>query len=1121
MPAHKTIAKTDAYDAGMINPAISVFVTAHAGSGKTRQLSERVLTLLLYGVAPEKILCLTFTNAAAAEMRQRVLESLGAWVMAEEKALHDALLKLLGRAPDKDMTARARSLFALVLDAPEGVRIQTIHGFCQSLLRRFPVEASVSPHFTVMETGPQQEMLREARARLFQAADDANPPLKQAIAALAQLLNASDFQELLDAIVTQKFKFRELFLRPGGKAAATEELWRRLGVASDATEESLVKEYFCYDDDTRSSLRHAAGILAEGKDKDMALSRAINAWLALAPGARMAKREEYVQTFLTQTYTKRKSLCTKGLLDDASLTLLLAEQERVVNFHNARRALQAGRVNACVIEIADALLRLYEDIKQAHARMDYNDLILTARDLLTQPGISPWVLFKLDGGIDHVLVDEAQDTSPEQWQIIDALTGDFFAGASRSENDRSLFIVGDEKQSIFSFQGADVKQLAKMHRYFHERIEAAGKEVRTQTLDRSFRSTPEILQAVDAVFALPEVRAGVLTGEEPLSHTAHRAAAPGMVELWPLVIKEEEGKASPKSQLTHHIADTIQQWLAEGRWLEDKGRAVEPGDIMILLQTRTGFADRLVRALKRRGVPVAGVDRMVLKDNLAVQDLMALGKCLLLPEDDLTLAALLKSPIGAIGEDELFALAWGRGDESLWRRLEKRAADSKPCAEAYALLSDLRGKADFLPPYELYAYLLDTLGVRRRFTGRMGEEYGDPIDEFLSQALAYQKDNTASLQGFLHWLESGDSEIKRDMEQSKRSVRVMTVHGAKGLQSPIVIMPDTTDTPTIRDRLLWHGNEAGELPLWLSSEEKDDVLTRHAREERKTAMFEEYRRLLYVAMTRAEDHLILCGALSKGESAGEQSWYAMAARALTPLGKPCATPAGEGMRIGLPPPAKGKPALKEESKAVAGDFSYLFSPPLPEVSPPKPLAPSKPDSEPAAASPLMAEAYTRGLFIHALLQHLPDASHDERRSVARSLAATHRTRMKASEITTCIDESLAIIEHPDFAPVFAKGSRAEAPVAGIVQVKGKPFVVSGQVDRLAVGERDVWIVDYKTNRLPPAAGEPPPSAYVRQMALYRLLLAHIYPEKTIRCVLLWTVAPRMDVLDGTLMDSYI
>lgn len=1102
----KTLEKQEGYEADIFDAAASVFVSANAGAGKTSQLTRRVLGLLLSGVRPEKILCLTFTNAAAAEMKQRVLAELGRWVMADKEKLQKTLEKLLGRAPANSMLTRARSLFAEVLESPEGVRIQTIHGFCQSLLARFPIEAGVNPHFAVMDSRTSDEMLATAKLNLLVARTQ-TPKVEQAVRTLARILNTDDFQALLGDIVSNKFKFQELLGFPGGAEGAIAAVYERLKLAPQTTLESLIDSHFTYDSQSQQDLQVIGKKLLQTNDSE--LGQSILDWL-FATDSRSEMLSQYLLRFLTLKNTKRKSICEKSSVSPEEKIILQNEQERVMQFYNARQSLQIAQQSSSVLWLAEAVLAEYDNLKQTHAKMDYDDLILAARQLLRQPGISPWVLYKLDGGIDHILVDEAQDTSPEQWEIVKALTDDFFSGLSRSEAERSLFIVGDEKQSIFSFQGADVSQLAKVHDWFRVRIEDSGKLLKTERLAHSYRSLTHILAAVDAVFATSQASAGIVSGNAPPRHIAHREGG-GLVELWPAILNTGEeniggtgrGYISPSSQLATALAKTISEWIEEKTWCA--------GDIMILVRTRTGFVDHMIRALKRRRVPVAGVDRMILGKNLAVQDLMALGKIVLLPDDDLTLSALLKSPMFNISEDQLFELAWNRGDKSIWQRLQQMQP------KAHALLADLLAKADYLLPYAFYAYALDVLGLRGKILGRMGLEYADPIEEFLSQALAYQRENAPSLQGFLHWLDASDSEIKRDMEQAQDAVRIMTVHGAKGLQAPVVILADTIKTPTFRDRPLWDGV----LPLWVKASDDDSEHSAVLRMAAKDAMFREYYRLLYVAMTRAEDALYICGAASK--KPGENCWYTLIEQALKPLGAACETTTGEGIRMGSLDaiPARKNVTATEivDHDHGAHDFSFLTRQPPDESAPPKPLAPSHAGEEPPAASPLKRNIYQRGLLIHLLLQHLPSIPTDARGNIAKILVQPYREQLPDAEIENCIAESLAVIAR--FPEVFSVHSLAEAPVTGTIEVKGEPFVVSGQIDRLAITDSEIWIVDYKTNRMPPENMANIPSAYLRQMAVYQALLKKIYPGRTVRAALLWTAAPRMDTLDEAVLGSYI
>ncbi len=1098
------------------NPASCVFVSANAGSGKTSLLVDRVLSLLLHGVAPDKILCLTFTNAAAAEMSNRVLQALGAWVMADTDELHKKISRLAGENPSGDLLAHARGLFAQVLEAPSGINIQTIHGFSQSLLKRFPLEAGISPYFTVMDERSEKEALNEARLRLFSNVRKSDKNIQLSLDALACDVSEFGFHKLMKEIVSAKRKFIMMLHNYGGIPEIERELYLRFKLSHQDNIESLLDEFFSYDETQLFSLKKIADcLLVSEKSTDKKTGSSIANWLEY-PQDKAKNYTLYINAFIKDDGEPRKKIFTNEALTDENLiNALMSEQTRVARFRDKLNSMLVVRHSIDVLNIAEALLAQYEAIKRNHAWMDYDDLILTACSLLTRAGMSSWVLFKLDSGIDHILVDEAQDTSPEQWMIIDALTQEFFAGQGAKDIDRSLFIVGDEKQSIYSFQGADVKELARMQSHFADSIKSSQKEIYSLALTKSYRSTDAVLQVVDAVFSSEAAKEGVTFSGGALEHLPTRSGHPGLVELWPVVRQSEdenESSLSPTVRLVRHIADTIQGWIKCGE--------AEAGDIMILLRSRANLADRLVKALKRRGVPVAGSDRMELNDNLAVQDLIAFGQVLLLPEDDLTLAACLKSPVFNLDEDELFKLAYGRGEKSLWQRLSEMAEFEA----GYELLKEMRALADYTPPFELYSHLLDNLGVRARFIGRMGEECADPIDEFMQQALLYERSHPPSLQGFMHWLSNSSSEIKRDMEQAKNSVRIMTIHGAKGLQSKIVILPDTTGVPREMDSLLWFQG----IALRSLSSKQDNANFKKLRGGNLQESLSEYRRLLYVALTRAEDRLYICGAIGR-DKLDERSWYHHIKSGMEKIGESCKTPTGEGLRVGCHQ-ERNESNLQSNNENMASfahdnsdgnDFLFLQKTVPFEPSPNKPLVPSKLSGElPPPASPLAGkDVYAVGKFIHMLMQYLPNQKGD-RQDAAQAIARKFFPDIMKDQVENAINQTLSVISNPEFEFLFGKDSQAEVPIIGNIEIDGKTITVSGQIDRLYMDNEKIWIVDFKSNQIPPKSQSNIPVSYIRQLALYRLLMQRIAPKKTINCALLWTANAKLDVLPDGLLDEW-
>jgi ATP-dependent helicase/nuclease subunit A len=1131
-------------------PDCSAWVEANAGTGKTKVLTDRVTRLLLAGVRPERILCLTFTKAAAAEMRNRLAGQLGRWAMADDETLEKALTSLIDRAPEAAERILARRLFARVLDAPGGINILTIHAFCQALLKRFPLEAGVAPGFEVMDEAEAATLLRQAQDAQIAAlaGDDATTGLQQALATVAGRISIAEYADLMRKLLSE----RAWLLARIGNEAGLKKLGRRLSrnLHCDRPFDRPADE---------AALRQAADALAGGGKQDVERSTTIASWLD-APEQRGAMLERYAGAFFTSAGEVRKTLASKAAVARFSriVGVLQAEAERVREAQNHARG-------CALVELTLALLRLGLDIterygaaKRRRAVLDYDDLIVAARRLLESAETAAWVLYKLDGGIDHVLVDEAQDTNPDQWEVIRRLTEEFFSGEGAGDRDRTIFAVGDTKQSIFGFQRADPRKLAEMRDWFEDRSRLARKGFAPVDLTVSFRSTPAVLDAVDWVFDRPEAARGLAEPGDVI-HRPSRRDDPGRVELWPLVAAAgsaadtmdfaaaEQGPQEPHERLAKLIAVHARSLIGRERRARSDARGGEllhAGHFMVLVRRRNAFVTALVKALKREQIEVAGVDRLDLGQELAIQDLLAMARFVLLPQDDLNLACLLKSPLIGLDEDKLFTLAWKR-NRTLWRALRDRAHDHA-FAGAHARLSAWLARADFITPFEFFAHALGPEGGRKRLLERLGREASDPIDELLARALQYQRAETASLQGFLRWFESGGGEIKRDLDANRRQeVRILTVHASKGLQAPIVYLPDTTRVPGDSERLL--AGLDGETRLWLPRTDDANEAARTWRAEIRERALEEQNRLLYVAMTRAEDRLYVGGWINtRKQDAG--CWYDRIAAGLAAS----VEADGEGRQRAIPRAFDFSTELDQggwsgdgfelvnEGRIVVPEQQELALPerePLPDWAsqpaprdpdPPRPLAPSQPlpdeaRAPPRAFSPLAVVSpnrWKRGRLLHELLRQLPALPAQDRKAAAQRFLGQPAHGLTTEDVDLWAAEALAVMEAPGHAALFAPGSRAEIPLVGTIDTPRGTFTVSGQVDRLAVADREVLIVDYKTNRPPPEDASAVPLAYRRQLALYRALLAGIYPGRQVRAFLLWTSAPRLMELEaGTLDES--
>ncbi|MEE2761411.1 MAG: UvrD-helicase domain-containing protein, partial [Pseudomonadota bacterium] len=658
------------------DPEASVWVSASAGTGKTKVLTDRVLSLLVTvpDLEPQKILCLTFTRAAAAEMETRITDRLGRWTMDQESELKEELRELLGVDPSKAEMDRARHLFALVLDTPGGMNIQTLHAFCQSLLRRFPLEAGIAPHFTLLDERDADELLFEAEDDLLRLARRATgEPLAQALSDVTlQIGDSERFMRLITSLARARGRLRRLLQEAGGIQPLIARVRELLGISAGDSHASIAEAASKDDAFDQMGLQLCVDALAEGSKTDRERGQAIADWLAQAQRG-LDLFEDYASVYLTNARLAgdiviRKTLITKKAAEKSpGVDSILAEEaSRIQSVYQAMQAVTVAECTEAIIWVGEALIEGYQNRKARRGLMDYDDLIAEAGRLLETPGIAPWVLFKLDGGIDHILIDEAQDTSPEQWRIVEAIANEYFAGESTHDGRRTVFAVGDVKQSIYSFQGADPEAFQAMRDHFGAQVPAAAEIWRDVDLNVSFRSAPAVLQAVDAVFERDEAREGVALDGTPIRHEAWRAGAGGLVELWqPVEPKESDDPPAwkppvervpgdvPQSRLARLLAARVAEMIGGGEILEAHGRPIRAGDIMVLVRHRTDFVDDLVRALKEADIGVAGVDRMLLTEQIAVMDLIALARVALLPNDDLNLACVLKSPLIGLEEEDL------------------------------------------------------------------------------------------------------------------------------------------------------------------------------------------------------------------------------------------------------------------------------------------------------------------------------------------------------------------------------------------------------------------------------------------------------------------------------------
>ncbi|WP_181703744.1 double-strand break repair helicase AddA [Chthonobacter albigriseus] len=1133
------------------DPKASVFVSANAGSGKTWVLSRRVIRLLLTDTDPGRILCLTFTKAAAAEMANRVFEVLGGWTTLGDAALAKEIEAVEGVPPPPARLKVARRLFARALETPGGLKVQTIHAFCEALLQRFPVEANLAGRFEVLDDRGAAFLIAEAKAEAVRAAAlDGDGPLGRAFALLLSECPDQAIDTALRALVRDREALAAWFDRVGGLDAAVAGLPAALDVPEGATAESLIAETVQSPHFDGATLSALIPVLDSASVRMQEFAGGLRAAIGLdLPAGAKAWRE----LFLTQkNEPKKESFITQAV--EAALpgtrARFAAEAARVRDLLAASAGLETAARTGALVRLADRMIGTYQALKARDGALDYDDLIQRTANLLARSDAAAWVQYKLDQGIDHVLVDEAQDTSPRQWDIVRALSEEFFAGAgARSRVNRTLFAVGDEKQSIYSFQGAAPKLFGENRDQFGRRIAAADLLFHNLKLVLSFRSTPDVIKAVDRVFADPAAHRGLSTDDEPTVHETVRSADAGLVEIWPETEAEKArepehwedpvdrvGRGSADLLLAARIAEEVAGWLDRGERLPSTGKRIRPKDVLILVRKRGAFVEAVNRALKARIVPVAGADRLDVIGHIVTQDLTAAARVALLPEDDLTLAAVAKSPLVGLSEEDLFGLAHGREGRSLWSVAEERAAAGDAAAMRLAeAVNRWRGRADTVDPFAFFAAIVGADGGRAAFRARIGHEADEVIDEFLKLALAFEMRETPTLETFLARLKDTDEEVKREVVEGRDELRVMTVHGAKGLEAPVVFLVDPGSPPVSKahdPRIVALASAPGAPLAWVQSGVRPSSVEA-ALEESRRGQEEEYRRLLYVGLTRARDRLIVTG-VRRDKGSPDGRWHTLVSTAL--LSEAEAVKDADGAIRGWQWRADRNRAAKADEPDVA---PFPPPPPLPDF-----LARAAPREDvavpvtPSSALSLIeteprrprqnaldrvrtpdTEATLRGRVVHRLFEVLPELDRAQRREKALRYLAQEAAGLDSLERERLYAQVEGVLLDPRFEGLFGTESRAEVGLVGEIETPGgRTLQVSGQVDRLVVRDGEVMILDYKTNRAVPSEI---PDDYALQLALYRRLLQDLYPSRTIRAAILWTEAVRLDEAPAERLDGML
>ena len=1119
------------------NPSSSAWVSANAGSGKTFVLAQRVVRLLLAGTDPSRILCLTFTKSAAAEMAMRVFRTLGDWTALSDQNLSTEIEKIEGTKPDETALLNARRLFARALEAPGGLKVQTIHAFCEAVLHQFPLEAGVPSHFEVLDERRENDLLSESRSKVLQfALSHPNHEMGLVLTSLIDLMSDSAIELAINEVITKRDKFRQWLSRYPSLDDALLNFKTELGLQSSETLNTLDREIIEVSLFPSTDWNLLVTALSSGGKMDNekaiiiakviqaeSLEQKCNLWKTVF----FAKNGEPKKRLYSNAVSKEyPDLCNR--LDD--------EQSRLIKVFERRKDLFTFIGTEGLLRIADFVLTEYEKIKIQRGLLDFEDLIIQTAHLLSKSEASLWVQYKLDHGLDHILVDEAQDTSPRQWEVINSLTEEFFSGYGARELNRTVFAVGDEKQSIYSFQGAEPTFFAKMRRTFAAKSAEADKEFKDIQLNLSFRSTKEILGAVDTVFANARAFKGLSQDLKQLVHESIRGTELGLVEVWPPELAVEsitdddwtkpidrEGPDSPMFRLADRLANKVYDLIERDQ--------ISPGEILILVRKRGPIIEVLNRALKRKGISTAGSDRLVLTEHLAVKDLISLGEFLLLEEDDLALAEILKSPLFGLTEEQLFDLAYDR-KTTLFQELQQKAEQEKIYLDALNRIKEWQQIVGKMQPFEFYSKVLSRDGGRIQFKQRMGVEVDDVLDEFLMMAFEYEQVNVPQLQGFLSWLVAAPTQIKREFSATSDALRIMTVHGAKGLEANVVFMIDSGGNPVHPSHnpkmLVLHENEDTQQikgMSWLPPKlERPEWLNQRIELEQEYTR-EEYRRLLYVAMTRAKDQLYICGwAPKKGPH--EDCWYSLVKEALEPESEREFDDTGElkSFRWNRQDKTGENPKTKQSETVVKKEKT-----PLPEwINQQITLPQSSVHITPTSIFKVSRKgtqlnnhliksevenlinletdhALLIGNCVHRLLEILPNVDKSQRAEIATNVLQ-QMLKLEFKNLSEQIfSEVINILENKNFSKFFAANGKSEIEITGIINgAKNKKFEITARIDRLIISENEVYIIDFKTTRQPPQKVEQVLKENIIQLGIYHRLLKSLYPNHQIKCALLWT-----------------
>ncbi len=1122
------------------NPENCVFVSASAGSGKTKILTDRVLRLLLLGTNPHKILCLTFTKIAAFEMQNRIYKELSNWSILTEEDLKQRIFDLTGVKFSKNKINESKTLFNVILDDFEGIKINTIHSFCQNLMTKFPIEADIKPNFQIIDSQTEHSLLLEAKDTLLREAVN-DEELSKKIEIISANLNENSFLEIILELINKRTDL---------------EITKEKFFGLDNLNKTVFKILNCQNKDEAEILNliknpnfdnknlEILGKLGQNSNKTTD-NKHSNLILNYLENPNEDTFNQYCNAFLTKKNEPKKQVFTKKILEGISQAeeIIKLEQTRLTKLIEQINSFYIANLTTKLLEVGDKMLQLYQELKTKNSYLDYHDLIAKSSKLLTNKDNSDWIKYKLDGNIEHILVDESQDTNNNQWQIIKAISEDFFSGNSSNLQNRTIFVVGDEKQSIYNFQGADPEIFGNTFNYYQSQLQAANKKIQNISLNNSFRSLKNILKVVDDVFKNSKYQKAI-SKINLVNHTSIRTQGSGKVELWPIINVPQDKKRekddfswqlnfdpnqnqNSKEILAKIIAKKIKSWLDDKRILKSEKRAIRPRDIMILLKNRTNnLGNLIIKNLQKEDILVNGSDKIELIKNIIVKDLLSLAKFLLLNEDDLNLASLLKSPLINICEDDLFDLCKEKDNKQISLFAALRNVSHQPSANKdICHRSENNFKSAFLfleevkkyyqeNPYQIYQLFLHILEIKNKKTAiisHFGKESKEIINQFLNLCLNFQQDEIASLENFICSLDNFDLNIKIDTSNNNfDEVKITTIHSAKGLEAPIVILADClhdskSQYGANKDKILWLNKGQVKIPIWSAGKESE--LTKSIKDNEHNIKQEEYLRLLYVAMTRAKDELYIAGF---GKNTNNDCWYNIIKNNALLQGQTKKSHFKELINLDdqnfleddkiffLEEKGEAEIMLVNNNKNkkenfVTPDFLHKKSKKEKTINI---LYPSDQKTEVITKSSLKKHNHNIGKIIHKILE----ICHNKSPDLINKYLENNYHYLDKDEKKEILRQVANIFENKKFDFLFQNNSKSEVPIIGKIDNQ----LVLGQVDHLIINKDEIIIIDYKSDQLKVDNIKLKTAQYQKQLDLYAKIIQEIYPNKKIKCAIIWT-----------------